>query len=183
MSYDFTSLKNGLAGCEERLVNELAGIHTGRAIPAILDGVSIDVYGAKTAISHVSAVTGEDARTLRVAPWDKAQIKDIESAINNANLGVSVASDEQGLRVFFPELTTERRESFVKLVKEKLESARICARGEREKTLNEITKQEKDGEISKDEMFGFKDEMQKLVGGAIDSFEGMFNKKEKEILS
>jgi len=183
MAYEFTSLNNKLNEVEERLSKEFSSIHTGRAIPALLDGVMVDSYGAKTAINHVAAVTTEDPRTLRVAPWDKTQIKDIEQAINIANLGVSVASDEQGLRVFFPELTTERRQSFIKIAKEKLEHARVSMRGEREKVWSEIQEKEKNGELSEDDKYHLKDELQKIVDEENNKLESMADKKEREIMS
>lgn len=182
MAYDFTILKNKISEVENWLSKEFSSIHTGRAIPALLDGVSIDSYGAKTAISHVASVTAEDQRTLRISPWDKSKIKDIEKAINNANLGVSVSSDEQGLRVFFPELTTERRQSFVKIAKEKLEDARISIRKEREDVWNDIQKKERVGEISEDDKFNLKDELQKIIDEANSKLESMADLKEKEII-
>jgi len=183
MAYEFTSLNNKLNEVEQRLSKEFSSIHTGRAIPALLDGVSVDSYGSKTAINHVAAVTTEDPRTLRVAPWDKTQIKDIEQAINAANLGVSVASDDQGLRVFFPELTTERRQSFMKIAKEKLEHARVSMRSEREKVWSDIQEKEKNGELSEDDKYRLKDELQKIVDEENNKLESMADKKEKEIMS
>ena len=183
MAYDFTVFKNKINEVEEWLKGEFSSIHTGRAMPALLDGVAIDSYGAKTAINHVAAVTAEDPRTLRVSPWDKSQIKEIEKAINDADLGVSVASDDQGLRVFFPELTTERRQSFVKIAKEKLEDARVSLRGEREKIWNDIQSKEKNGEITEDDKFRLKDDLQKMVDDANKKLEEMADKKEEEIMS
>ena len=183
MNYDFSLFKNKIIETENWLSKELSSIHTGRAMPALLDGVMIDSYGAKTAINHVAAVTAEDPRTLRVSPWDKSQIKDIEKAINEANLGVSVASDDQGLRVFFPELTTERRQSFVKIAKEKLEDSRITLRKEREDTWSDIQKKEKEGELSEDDKFRLKDELQKIVDEANNKLENITNAKEQEIMN
>jgi len=182
MAYNFTEFKNKITEVENWLSKEFSSIHTGRAIPALLDGVMIDSYGTKTAINHVAAVTAEDQRTLRVSPWDKSQIKDIEKAINSANLGVSVASDDQGLRVFFPELTTERRQAFVKIAKEKLEYTRISLRKEREDVWSDIQKQEKEGEISEDDKFRLKDELQKIVDEANNKLDSMAENKEKEIM-
>jgi ribosome recycling factor len=183
MAYDFTKLKNKLEEVENWLVKEFSSIHTGRAIPALLDGVMIDSYGAKTAINHVAAITAEDPRTLRVSPWDKSQIKEIEKAINAANLGVSVASDDQGLRVFFPELTTERRQAFVKIAKEKLEESRVSARKEREDVWSDIQSKEKAGEISEDDKFQLKEQLQKIMDETNRKFEGISDKKEEEIMN
>ena len=182
MTYEFTSLKNKLEETKTWLSKEFSAVHTGRAVPALLDNVMMDSYGAKTAVNHVAAVTAEDPRTLRVSPWDKSQIKDIEKAINNANLGVSVASDEQGLRVFFPELTTERRQAFIKIAKEKLEDARIRIKKDREDVWGDIQKKEKEGELSEDDKFRLRDELQKIIDETKNELENLTNRKEKEIM-
>jgi len=183
MNYDFTSFKNKLEEINEWLHKEFSSIHTGRAIPALLDNVMVDSYGSKTAVNHVAAVTAEDPKTLRVSPWDKSQIQDIEKAINDANLGVSLATDDQGLRVFFPELTTERRQEFIKIAKEKLEDARVSVRAERDKIWSDIQSKEKDGEFSEDDKFRFKDGLQKIVDEENNKLESLTDNKEEEIMS
>ena len=166
---------------ESWLVKEFTNIRTGRATPTLLDNIFIDSYGTKSQVSHVAGVTTEDARTLRVAPWDKGHIKEIEKAIAVANIGVSVSTDDAGLRVSFPELTSERREMLGKLVGEKIEHAKVSTRQEREKTWNDIQAQEKDGEISEDEKFKLKDELQKIIDETSTKFEEMGEKKRTEI--
>jgi len=183
MNYDFTHLKIKLGEIQKWLSGEFSSIHTGRAIPALLDSVMVDSYGSKTAVNHIASVVAEDPRTLRVSPWDKSYIKEIEKAINEASLGVSVSSDDQGLRVFFPELTTERRQAFVKVAKERLEEARVSVRGEREKVWSNIQEKEKNGEISEDDKFYLKDELQKVIDDENKKIEVMTDKKEQEILS
>ena len=181
MSYDFTAFKKGLEGIEEWLGGEYLGVRTGRATPAILDGVSVEAYGSRTPLKHVASVTIEDAKTIRVAPWDKAQIKAIEKAIMEANLGLGASSDAQGVRVFFPELTSERRSALMKVVREKLEHARVSIRGERDDVWSDIQKKEKDGDIAEDDKFKLKEEMQKLVDSANQKMEEMAERKEREI--
>ena len=139
------NLKGGLDKVKEWLTKELLNIRTGRATPALLDSVSVEQYGARTKISHVAAISIEDPKTLRVAPWDKAMIKEIEGALQAANLGVSISTDGAGVRVSFPDLTAERRALLVKLVNEKLESAKVSVRKEREECWNQVVKKEKDG--------------------------------------
>src|SRR3989344_4120951 len=116
MPYNFTPLKQKVSETEQWLVKEYQGIRTGRATPALLDSVMVESYGSKLPVNQVAAVTTEDARTLRVSPWDAAQVKQIEKAIISSNLGLSVAVDERGLRVMFPELTAERRTSLIKIL-------------------------------------------------------------------
>ncbi len=123
----------------------------------------------------------EDARTLRITPWDKTQVKAIEGAITKANLGLSVSTDDNGLRVIFPELTGERRAQMGKLLHAKLEDARISLRKEREAVLADCKQQEKDGEMSEDDVFKAKEELQKHVDEMNRHFEQLAEKKEAEI--
>lgn len=181
MSYDFSHFKKQLQGIEEWLGNEYLGVRTGRATPAILDGVSVEAYGARTPLKHAAAISIEDAKTLRVAPWDKTQIKAMEKAVMEANLGLSVSSDDRGLRVFFPDLTSERRTSLVKVVREKLEQARVSVRSERDEIWSDIQSQEREGSIAEDEKFRLKDEMQKYVDAANKKLEELAGRKEDEI--
>jgi ribosome recycling factor len=128
MAYDFSSFKARTAEIEEWLKKELSLLRTGRATSAILDSISIESYGSMSPIVHVATVSMEDVRTLRVAPWDKSQVKAIEGAIQKANLGLSVTTDEAGLRVIFPELSGDRRAQIVKLLGQRFEDARISLR-------------------------------------------------------
>ena len=183
MAYDFSTIKTRLGEIEEWFKKELTAVHTGRATPALLDGVIIDSYGTKTAIPHVAAISVEDARTLRVAPWDKGQIKDIEQAISKANLSVSVSSDDAGVRVFFAELTAERRETLAKVVKEKLEEARVSVRKEREEVWSDVQDKERAGELTLDEKFLYKDDLQKIVDEANVKIEVVAENKEQDLRS
>ncbi|MCX6736276.1 MAG: ribosome recycling factor [Candidatus Parcubacteria bacterium] len=181
MSYDFSSFKEKLEGIQEWLSTEYTSVRTGRATPAILDSIYLDSYGTRTPIKHVASISIEDARTIRVAPWDKGQVKGIEKAIGEANLGLSVSSDAMGVRVFFPELTAERRAALLKVTREKLEHARVSVRSERDDVWSEIQMLEKEGEIPEDEKFSLKEEMQKFVDQANAKLEEMSERKGKEI--
>ncbi|MDO8493679.1 MAG: ribosome recycling factor [bacterium] len=183
MAYNFSGVKESLKATEAWLAGEFSGLRTGRVSPAILDSVSVESYGARMPIAHVAAVSIEDAKTLRIAPWDAAMVKEIEHAIQAANLGVSVVPDSAGIRVSFPDLTEERRKSLIKIVKTKLEEARIRVRQERDKTMNDIQAKEKDGEIGEDDKFRLKEEMQKLVDEANSKLDAVADKKEKEIMN
>lgn len=183
MNYDFSALKAGVKGAEGWLSNELSAIRTGRATVTVLDGIRIDSYGAKVPVNHIAGITTEDAKTIRITPWDKGQIKEIEHAVNKADLGVSVTADGEGLRVIFPELTGERREAFIKLAKTKTEEARKRLRLVRDDVWKDIQEKEKKGVLTEDEKFRFKDEMQKIIDEANKRIEEMEGKKEKEIQS
>lgn len=182
MAYDFKPFDAKIKHISEHLTQELAGVRTGRAAIAILDGIQVESYGTRMPINQVANISIEDARTLRIAPWDAAQTKEIEKAILQANLGISVGADEKGVRVFFPELTSERRVQLVKLGKERVEEGKTSLRVARDEVWSDIQKKERDGEIPEDDKFRFKDEMQKKVDAANASFDDMLARKEKEII-
>lgn len=181
MAYNFSPFKDAVKGVEEWLKREFSNIRTGRATPAILDSVKVEAYGSDMTITALASVAVEDARMLRITPWDATVTKSIEKAIQTSDLGLSVTVDDKGLRVVFPDLTSDRRASFIKLAKQKLEDAKISMRGEREKVLKDIDKQEKEGEISEDEKFRLKTELQKILDDSARVLEELFVKKEKEI--
>jgi ribosome recycling factor len=180
--YNFGQFKNDLKKVEEWLLKEYFQIHTGRASPAVLDSIMISSYGSMIPIKNVAAISIEDPKTLRVSPWDKGQIKDIEKGIQTSGLPLSVLTDGEGLRVIFPLLTEESRVNLVKLLKVKLEDARISARKEREKVWNDIQVKEKEGKMSEDDKFRAKNDLQKIVDAANNSLEEIFYKKEKEVM-
>lgn len=165
----------------EWLKKEYTGIRTGQANPGLLDGIKVESYGAQMPLNQVANVGAEDARTLRISPWDAGTIGAIETALRDANLGLSVATDSSGLRAIFPELTVERREQLMKLAKSKLEEARITVRAIRDAAMKQIDADEKTGEISEDDKFTQKDEVQKAVESTNESLEGIYNKKAEEL--
>ena len=183
MAYDFNPLKKQMTGAEEWLKKEFQQIRTGQASPAVLDGVKVEVYGSPMGLKELASVTIEGARTLRVSPWEKGQVKDIEKAITVANLGLSVVVDDQGLRVMFPELTADRRKDIAKVAKEKLEEAKKQMRMHREAVIKDLTAKEKEGGFGKDDIFRLKHETQKMVDDANKKMEDMYVKKEKEVLN
>jgi len=183
MGYDFKKLKDSIKGSEEWLKKEYSGLRTGIASPSILDGVQVEVYGSRMPINQVANIGIEDARVIRITPWDKSQSKAIEKAITVANLGVSVGIDDKGVRIFFPELTGDRRALLIKTAKAKLEDAKVNIRGFRDIASTEIDTQEKKGGMGEDDKFRYKKEMQKIVDEGNASLEALLVKKEKEINS
>lgn len=181
MAYNFAELKKKIDETVEWLTKELQGVRTGRATPMVLDSIFVEAYGSRMPIRDIAAMGIEDARTLRISPWDVSQSKAIEKAITLANLGVSISTDEKGIRVHFPELTSERRQTLSRLIKDKLEQSRIALRGERDTVWNDIQKKERDGLISEDDKFRAKDEMQRVVDEGNKKLELIAEKKEEEI--
>lgn len=183
MAYDLKPLQAKTAAALEWVKKEFSSIRTGRATPAILDAVTVESYGTKMTIQQIASVSIEDARTLRISPYDASQAKEIEKAIALSNLGLSVAVDERGLRVIFPELTAERRTAFLKVAKEKLEEARKKIRSFRDDVWKDIQDKERKGLVREDEKFRMKDSMQKVVDDASKSLDDLYSRKEKEIQS
>ena len=174
-------LRNKLAAAKDWLGGEYASIRTGQAAPGLLDAIKVESYGTPMPINQLGSVGVEDARTLRVSPWESDNIAAIETAINEADLGVSVATDSSGLRVIFPELTSERREQLGKLAKTKLEEAKIRVRHARDEAVKQIDASQKAGDISEDERFQQKEEIQKAVDEANKELDGLYDQKASEI--
>jgi ribosome recycling factor len=180
MIYDFSAFKKQIKEAEEWLAKECGALHAGRASTAILDGVRVESYGSMMRISELATVGSEDARTLRITPWDASQVKAIEKALIASSLGVSVVVDDKGLRVIFPELTGERREQLVKVAHAKLEEAKKTVRADRDVVMKDIQALEKNG-VGKDDVFRLKADAQKLVDDANKALEAFIAKKEQEI--
>jgi ribosome recycling factor len=175
--------KTRLTEVTDWLQKELSTVRTGRATITLLDGVMVEVYGAKSPINQNASVNIEDAKTVRVVPWDKGIIKDIESAITRADLGVSVSADDEGVRIKFPDLTTETREMLAKKALSKVEEAKVSARSERANIIKQFENAQKSGEISEDELKRGKDDVQKMVDEKNKEFDGLGKAKEQEIKS
>src|SRR6185369_4821926 len=146
-------------------------------------GVTVTAYGSQMPLKQVGNVGIEDAKSLRITPWDMGLIKDIERGIVAANLGLGTVTDSSGIRVTFPELTSERREQLVKVAKQKLEEARTTVRVARDETWKDIQEKEKNSEITEDDKFRLKDELQKKVDTCNEDLEKSFDAKEKEMSS
>jgi len=183
MAYSFTPFQGKAKEIQDWLQKEFGNLRSGRATPAVLDGILVESYGAKLPIKHVAAVSIEDAKTLRISPFDASAAKEIEKAIVAANVGLSVSADDSGVRAHFPELTSERRAQLIKVAKEKLEGARINLRKLRDETIKDIEAKEKAGGMGEDEKFRLKKEADKLTEAENKKLSDAFERKEKEISS
>jgi ribosome recycling factor len=177
MTYQNQIFKDRLKKIEGWLFKEYSAVHTGRATPVVLDNIFIENYGIRMPLRNISQISIEDPKTLRLLPWDKSHIKSIEVAVANSNLGLSVSSDGDGVRVIFPMLTTENRTKLVRVLKEKLEEARISVRKERQEEI------EKTDDFSEDLKKRAKEEIQKCVDEVNKNLEVVFQKKETEIMN
>lgn len=177
MAYNTTQFKTELKKIEEWLSKEYGSVHTGRATPMVLDSIMVESYGSYMPIKNIASVSVEDPKTLRIAPWDKAMIKEIEKAIGAADIGLSVLSDSDGVRAIFPMLTTETRSRLVKVLKEKLEDARISVRKARGDEIGMLD------DLTEDEQKRGKDDIQKAVDESNKNLEAIFAKKEVEVMN
>lgn len=158
----------------------LASIRTGRANPAMLDGIEVEYYGTMTPLNQVSAISVPEGRQLLIKPFDRTLVDAIEHAINAANLGINPQSDGENVRLNIPPLTEESRKLLVKDVSKYAEDAKIAIRNIR-RDANDTIK--KDKELTKDEVTIYQDEIQKLTDKYIKNIDEIAKAKEKDLMS
>lgn len=181
--HNFNDFEKKLKEIENWFQKELGTIRTGRANATLLDSVMVEAYGTRSPINQVAGIVSEDARTLRINAWDTSIVKSIEKAIMLADIGVSTVVDDKGIRVIFPDLTSERREALIKQIGKKLEEARISVRNDRTKELGTIQDKVKSGTLNEDDQFRLKREIQVFVDKIQEKLEEMAENKENEIKS
>lgn len=181
MAYDFSHLTAHIAETEAWLTRELSGVRTGRATPTLLDGIKPDAYGSRTPLRDIASVSVEDARTLRIIPWDKELLKPIEKSITEADLGIGVSTDDQGIRVSFPELTSERRTQLSRIAGERTEQAKVTLRTHRTEALKELDAAEAEGGMGEDEVKRLRAEIQKYIDAGNEALGKILARKEEEI--
>ena len=181
--YDLSKLNKQGEDTKEWFKKEISSLRTGRATPALVDGVVVSSYGARTPLKQLASIGVEDAKTIRITPWDTSVLKDIEQAISASDLGAQPIADKQSIRITLPELTEERRTVLTKLLSEKLEKAKITLRQERDVIWKDVQEKERAGEISEDEKFRLKDELQKIIDTASKDLDEIAGAKKKEIAS
>lgn len=177
----FNNLSNSLKECITWMQKEMKQISAGAVNPAVLDSVMVESYGSYMQVMHLASIS-IDANSLKVSPFDKSQTKAIEQAIRDADLGVSLVTESDGVRVIFPQLTTETRAKFVKIAKEKFEDARIKVRQIRADVNVDLDALKIAGEISEDDNKKKKDQVQQEVDKTNQELEAMFKIKESAIL-
>jgi len=162
---------------------EASKIRTGRANPALVENISVDYYGTRTPLSQMAAISIPEARQLLIQPWDKSTLTLIEAAIRESDLGLNPGNDGNGIRIILPALTEETRKTLVKSLNNRAEEARIAIRAIREDIMKAIQDAEKKGEITEDDKFAGKDELQKVVDEYNQKLEALRKKKEEDILT
>lgn len=166
----------------ETLKHELTSIRTGKATPALLDGVKVDAYGSSMPIAQVASVSAPQPRLLVVQPWDKTLLQAVLKGIQKSDLGLNPADDGELIKVPIPALTEDRRHDLVKKVKKLGEDVRVAVRNVRREANDDLKKREKEHQVSEDDAHRLTAEIQKLTDKYIASIDEVLNKKEKEIL-
>lgn len=162
--------------------SELTKIRAGKAMPSMLDGVSLEYYGAMTPLSQVASVTTPDARTISIKPWEKKMIPEIERSIINSNLGFNPQNDGELIRINIPPLTEERRISLVKQAKGEIENGKISIRNVRKEIMDGLKKLLKDG-APEDAVKSAEDEVQKITDAHTHKVDELLVAKEKDIMT
>jgi len=180
--YDKADLERRMHGAVEALKGDLTGLRTGRANTALLDPVTVEVYGAHMPLNQVATVSAPEPRLLSVQVWDKSNIGPVDKAIRSAGLGLNPVVDGQNIRLPIPDLTEERRKELAKLAGQYAEKARVAVRNVRRDGMDNLKADEKKGEISEDERKRHETDVQKLTDATIAEIDAAAQAKEKEIL-
>lgn len=174
--------ENRMKGAIQSLEEDLAGIRTGRATPALIEKLPVEYYGVPTPLMQLATISVPDARTLLIKPFDATGLKAIERAIITSNLGLTPNNDGKTLRLNLPPLTEERRRDLVKLVNQRLEEAKVAIRNVRRDILKDLRDFEKEKMISEDELKKGEEELQKLTDKLINEIDRIGEIKQKEIM-
>ena len=161
---------------------ELSTIRTGRANPKMLDGVRVEVYGQKMPISQLATVSTPEPQMINVQVWDKANVSAVDNAIRTSDLNLNPHVDGQLLRIAIPKLTEERRKELIKVLKTIAEKAKVAIRNIRRDSLEELKKEQKDNNLSEDDLKKNSNEVQKITDLKIADIDKKLSEKEVEIL-
>jgi ribosome recycling factor len=181
-AYNKADLQRRMHGAVEALKHDLGGLRTGRASPALLEPVHVEVYGANMPLNQVATISAPEPRMLSVQVWDRSNVGAVEKAIRSAGLGLNPISEGQTLRLPIPDLTEERRKELAKLANQYAEKAKIAVRNVRRDGMDSLKQDEKKHEISEDERKRLETEVQKMTDETIADVDSTAAAKEKEIL-
>jgi ribosome recycling factor len=171
-----------MQGAIDALKKEFAGIRTGRASMALLDGIVIDYYGTPTPVQQLASLSIPESRQIAIQPWEQKLIPEIEKAIMKSDLGLTPMNDGKTIRINIPVLTEERRKQLVKLVKKRAEESKIAVRNIRRDSNEGLKKLEKEEHVSEDEVKKEHDEVQKITDSFIKKIDELAEHKENEIM-
>ena len=163
------------------LQGEFGTLRTGRAAPALVEKLKVEMYGSEMPLQQLAGITVPEARVLAIAPYDKGALKPIEKAIQASDLGVNPSSDGSVIHITFPELTGERRKELAKVAKKMAEDGRVAVRNVRRHVRQELEHSAKDGDISDDELNRIEKDLEKLTHDVVAEIDTMLVHKEKEL--
>jgi ribosome recycling factor len=178
----YKELASSIAKCHEALKRELTKLRAGRASAALLDGIRADYYGTLTPLAQMAHVNVPEPRLITVKPWDKTQIKAVEKAIRESDLGLNPQVDGDVVRIPLPPLTEERRKEFVKIARKYGEDCKVAIRKARHDALDMLTQFEVEGESSADEVDRAKKKVEETIHDAVKQVDVAIAHKEKDIL-
>ena len=167
---------------QEALQRQLGQIRAGRANASLLDRITVDYYGVPTPVNQMASITIPEARVLMVTPFDKNMINDVEKAILASDIGLNPANDGNVIRLVIPQLTEERRKELAKEVKKESEGAKIAVRNTRRDAMDEYKKQQKNGDMTEDDLRNAEKDIQTLTDDNIKAIDSIVAEKEKELL-
>lgn len=168
---------------EHVVVNEFAGVRTGKASASLVENIMVETYGSQMRIRELAGITTPEPRTLAIQPWDASTIHAIEKAIQKANLGMNPAVQGKVVRIFFPELSQERRQEFVKIIKKMAEDGRVAIRHIRRDAMELLKKHAHDSGVTEDDEKQCEKDLQKLTDDAIAKIDQHLAHKEKELMT
>ena len=168
---------------EDHVVHEFAGVRTGKASPSLIENVQVEAYGSNMRLKELATISVPEPRMLMVQPFDQSTMKAVEKAIQQSGLGLNPATQGRFIRVILPELSNERRQEFVKLIKRMDEDGRVALRNERRHAIEALKKLEGAAGVSEDDIKDAETEVQKLTDQYIKRVDDHVAHKEKEILT
>lgn len=175
--------KSDLDKTIEFLKKDISALRTGRANPALVENVMVEAYGMMQPLKAVASISIPDALTIRIEPWDKSVVKDVEKAIVEAKTGLNPVVQGEVIRVPMPALTEETRKNLVKTLHEKLENARVSVRNVRDGVKQDVVNSEKAKEISEDDKYSMLEDLDKVCAGYNEKIKNIGDEKEKEIMT
>lgn len=182
LSEIYNQTKTSMSKTIDSLKRDFSTLRSGKVSIAILDNIRVDYYGTPTPLNQVGSVIATDATTIVVTPWEKTLLKEIEKAIQEANIGVNPNNDGEVIKLFFPPMTQEQRKEVAKEAKAMGEKAKVGIRNVRQDSNNAIKKLEKDKEITEDISKKGQDEIQKYTDEFVKKIEEMVKTKEEEVM-
>jgi ribosome recycling factor len=178
----YKDAESRMKGAVQALEEDLAGIRTGRASPALIERLQVEYYGTLTPLIQLASISVPEPRSLLIRPFDASTLKDVERAILASDLGLTPNNDGKSIRLNIPPLNEERRRELVRVVNNRVEEARVAVRNVRRDSIRDLREFEQEKMISEDELKRGEDELQKITDRHVEEVNAVGERKEKEIL-